>query len=238
MKSNVIVSSTDRELFGVTIRQESKTQFLNLSDLQDAYDSVKHQKGWAKDRTVIKTLMSKDNHERIYYLLEKQGFIKGDILPFIEEMKNPTKHLKKIKAYKTTGARHTKTTWCNPYLWVLIAMEMNPELYASVVMWLGDKLILNRIEAGNLYRGFSEAISKFNPDYRETAKALNYIVFDKHKNGIRNEATQEQLSDLIDVQKQLAFAVNMGYINTYKELMESMRKMWNNNHNKGGVYVR
>ena len=37
MKSNVIMNSPDRELFGIKIRQETKTQFLNLSDLQEAY---------------------------------------------------------------------------------------------------------------------------------------------------------------------------------------------------------
>lgn len=226
MKSNVIISSTDRELFGVTIRQETKTGFLNLSDLQDVYDSVKFNKGWAKEKTVQSILSTKDNHERIFYLLEKQGIINCEISQFIEMMKNPAKNLKKLKAYKTTGARHTKTTWCNPYLWVLIAMEMNPELYANVVMWLGDKLILNRIEAGNLYKGFSEAISKFNPDYRETAKALNYIVFGRHETGIRNSATQLELSNLVDVQKKLAFAVNMGYIKNKKVLIEEMRKMY------------
>ena len=56
-----------------------------------------------------------------------------------------------------------RSTWCNPYLWVLVAMEMNPELYAKVVVWLTDKLIINRIEAGNFYKGFTDQIKQWNP---------------------------------------------------------------------------
>lgn len=46
MKTNVVLNSPDRELFGVKIRQESKTQMLNLSDLQEAYTIARVQNGW------------------------------------------------------------------------------------------------------------------------------------------------------------------------------------------------
>ena len=38
MKTDVILSSTDRELFGITIRQNTKEQFLSVTDLQNAYE--------------------------------------------------------------------------------------------------------------------------------------------------------------------------------------------------------
>lgn len=36
MKTNIVLKSTDRNLFGVTVRQETKTQFLSVTDLQEA----------------------------------------------------------------------------------------------------------------------------------------------------------------------------------------------------------
>ncbi len=218
--------STDRELFGVQIRQETKTGMLNLSDLEKAYKSAALKFGWS-DRNVTEVLNGKNNSERIYYLLEKQDIIKLEISSFIEEyQKSPAKTLKRYNSYKTTGARHTKTTWVNPYIWVLVAMEMNPMLYAETVTWLTDKLILDRIEAGNFYKEFGKAVYDWSPNYPRLAKGLNYIVFGKHETGIRNKASQKELTKLVDVQKTLAFSINMGFIKSEEQLIDVMTKMY------------
>jgi len=143
--------------------------------------------------------------------------------------------LKSLGVYKTTGARHTKTTWCNPYIWVLVAMELNPMLYAETVMWLSDKLLVNRIEAGNFYKELGSAISKWNPDYSKIAKALNYIVFGRHEAGIRNSASQEQLKKLTDIESKMAFAINMGYIKNESELINALRKIYNEKNQIGNL---
>jgi hypothetical protein len=226
MKTNQIMISQDRELFGVLIRQETKTNMLNLSDLKEAYTHGRVLKGWNLKR-IENVLESIDNHERLFHLLDKQGFVDVDFNEFSKQMvKSPAKALKSLGVYKTTGRGETKTTWCNPYVWVLIAMEMNPELYASVVTWLTDKLILNRIEAGNFYKGFTNSIIDWKPNYPKIAYALNQIVFGKHEIGIRNNANEEQLKQLTDIQKKLGFAVEMGYITDEKMLMEEMRKIY------------
>ncbi len=202
--------SPDRILYGVHVRQETQTGFLNLSDLQEAYNKARNIHGWVeKNLTMI--LTSNQNLERIYYLLEKQNIIKLSFLSFMEEVKieGIAKTLKKYNAYKTTGSRESKITWCNPYLWVLIAMEMNPILYAEVVTWLTDKLILNRIEAGDLYKGLTSSVARFrNVDYGRLAKALNYIIFNKHEPGIRNLATEKQLKELDNLEREMAFAID------------------------------
>lgn len=112
MKTNVVLKSEDRILYGTTIRQETKTGFLNLSDLQRAYDQEAFKNGWSIKKHQD-LLASKDNLERIYYILKKQGFINVGILEFIEMTENetPAKLLKKLNVYKTNGARQTKTTW-------------------------------------------------------------------------------------------------------------------------------
>lgn len=233
MKSNQVMITQDRELFGVKIRQETKTGMLNLSDLQQAYGIARIEHGWS-ERNLTEVLNSVTNSERLFYVLEKQGFIKVDISSFMNEYrKSPAKYLKSIGVYKASGARSNKTVWCNPYVWMMVALEMNPMLYANVITWLTDKLILNRIEAGDFYKDFTKQISKWNPDYVQVAKGLNYIIFGKHKNGIRNNATEKQLKELVDIQKNLAFAIKKGYIKSESQLLEDMRGMyndkWNNN---------
>jgi hypothetical protein len=226
MKTNMILNSPDRMLFDVQIRQETLTKFLNLSDLQDAYDSVRVQNGWAK-KDVQKLLSYEDNAERIYYILNEQKKVNCLLSQFMADYKkSPAKYLKKIDVYKTTGARETKTTWCNPYIWVLIAMEMNPMLYAKVVMWLTDKLILNRIEAGNFYKEFTAQLQQKinNPDYAKIAIEINKVVFGRHELGIRQVASEKELKELYVFEQNLAYALKNNFINTEQELINHIRK--------------
>ena len=233
MKTNVTLQSTDRNLFGVTIRQETRTRFLSLTDLQIAYDNIRTKEGWS-ERTVDKILRNKINHERIFYILEQQGFpINHQIWGFTEQVDKEgiAKVLKNLKAYKTTGRGDNRTVNCDPYIWTLVAMEMNPKLYASVITWLGDKLLLNRIEAGNMYRGLMNSVGKFpNPNYVRVAKGLNHIVFGKHETGIRNTGSAEQLKKLEDLEKQFAFSIDMGYIKTQKQLFTDLINIYNNQY--------
>jgi hypothetical protein len=228
MKTNIVMSSSDRELFGITIRQETKTGFLNLSDLSEAYTHARVANGWAEKN--IDRIMN-DNIETIFYLLKKQGTITLQMSSFIETVKDVgfAKYMKSINAYKTTGARHTKTTWVNPYIFVMVAMDLNPLFKANVIGWLTDQLIINRIEAGNFCKALNASIQKFNPDgnrYITLAKALNHIVFNKHETGIRNTGTKEQLKALAGIQEKMAFAIEMDYITSFDMLLSELRKLW------------
>jgi hypothetical protein len=237
MKTNVVLKSSDRELFGVTIRQETKTGFLNLSDLQQAYNKQSELEGWS-NKNIQEVLSYKENYYRVFYLLEKQGIINSSLNEFIEDVEKQTliKILKKNKAYKTTGARQTKTTWCNPYVWVLVAMEMNPKLYGEVIMWLTDKLIINRIEAGNFYKELSKQLcEKFKADgdmYKNTGRALNFCIFNRHETNMRNDASAKELKELEYLEKHLSDSISAGFIKTYDEMITYLKKVWANKFGK------
>ena len=117
--------------------------------------------GWS-DKHLTEVFRDTANVERIYYILYEQGIIKSQISEFMESVSKQgiIKTLKGIGVYKTTGRGENKTVMCNPYIWVLMAMELNPQLYAKVVTWLTDKLILNRIEAGNMCKALNSALYK------------------------------------------------------------------------------
>ena len=233
MKTSVVMHSSDRKLFGITIRQQSKTGHLNLTDLQGAYAVARLQHQWS-ERNLTEVLNAKANAERIYYLLSERGLVKLDFSSFMEEAgkQGIVKLLKGLAAYRTSGRAANKTTWCDPYIWVLVAMEMNPMLYAKTVTWLTDSLLLNRIEAGNMYRGLSAAIAGFaKPDYAATARALNLLVFGKHEAGIRQMAASAQLKELASLEENMAFSISMGFINSQEELLQALRKVWHQKFN-------
>ena len=226
MKTNIVMKSEkDRELFGVVIKQETKTGFMSLTDLQEAYTHGRVLNGWS-NKHLTEVFRDTANVERIYYILYEQGIIKSQISEFMESVSKQgiIKTLKGIGVYKTTGRGEKKTVMCNPYIWVLMAMELNPQLYAKVVTWLTDKLILNRIEAGNMCKALNSALYKIkNTDFSKIAIELNKKAFGKHEAGIRNTRSKEELEKLYRLEDRVAFAIDRGYIKNTDEIIKAIR---------------
>lgn len=132
-----------------------------------------------------------------------------------------------------TGRREPDKVWMNPTLFIKFAMWLNPRFEVKVIKFVQDELIRFRHDCGDNYLSLTSALSAI-PDieYAEVAKAMNFIVFNNHCRDIRNGATHEQLRELNDLQKKLAFAVNMGFIKSHATLMATMRKMWNEKYRK------
>jgi len=56
------------------------------------------------------------------------------------------------------------------------------------------------------------------------AKALNHKIFNRHETGIRNLATKEQLQKLYELESNLAFAIDMGYITRFDDVINAIKK--------------
>ena len=226
MKSNVILSSTDRELFGVTIRQNTKEQFLSISDLQKAYEKARWQYGWS-DKRINDILSSTDTKERVYFLLKERGLVKAEITVFMEMVKKEglTKVLKGLGIYKATGRGENKTVMADPYIWVLIAMELNPMLYAKVIIWLTDSLIFDRIEAGGEFMPMNASIKKIvqSPDYPKYARLINEKVFGQHQTGMRNLASAKELRKIADIEKFITQSISMGFLKSEIDVVNSIK---------------
>lgn len=221
--------SKDKVLYGVVIRQDIKTSFMSLTGLQEAYTRKRVEMGW-NDKRIENILSNKESAERIFYILKRQKYLKHENLnEFMDmvESESLIKVMKWYKAYKTTGRGENRNVMCDPYIWVLVAVELNPMLYAEVTGWLNDKLILNRIGIGDKYNTLSRAVSIFdNVDYAEMADKLNWIVFNKHGYVLDGRATQEQLKELETLQSNLAFCIEMGTISSFSNLMSMMRSIY------------
>ena len=226
MKSNVVLSSTDRELFGVTIRQNTKEQFLSITDLQKAYERARWQYGWS-DKRVNDILSTADTKERVYFLLKERDVIKAEMPVFMEMVRKEglTKVLKGLGIYRATGRGENKTVMADPYIWVLIAMELNPMLYAKVIIWLTDSLIFDRIEAGSEFMPMNASIKKIvsSPDYPKYARLINEKVFGQHQTGMRNLASAKELRKIADIEKFITQSISMGFLKSENDVVDSIK---------------
>lgn len=133
------------------------------------------------------------------------------------------------KGNKSKGIENN--IWMHPYLFLDFAMWINPKFKLEVIRFVYDQLIQFRHSAGDNYKGLTSAIQRYsNVNYAVLAKGLNYIVFGKHEENLRQTASQEQLKQLTELQKQLAFSIDMGYIKSFDELINEMRRIWDMKH--------
>lgn len=131
-----------------------------------------------------------------------------------------------VKSKASRGAN--AGTWVHPYLFIDLCLWLNPKFKLQVIKFVMDELVKNRHEAGIGYRSLSGATKGLEgeKDYQKMGKALNCIVFGSHERGIRNKATEEQLKELSKTQHDLATMIELDFINTFDELISTMRKMY------------
>ena len=135
--------------------------------------------------------------------------------------------------YLTSRGKYSGGTWTTPLLFIDFAMWLNPKFKVQVLKFVYDELIKCRTAAGDNYNVLAKSIASLpDVDYPKVARALNWIVFNKHERDIRNTATPQQLQDMDELQRKLAFSVDMGYIRSFPDLMNSMRRIYNRQHAK------
>jgi hypothetical protein len=205
---------------------------LCLTDLQRAYDELATKNGW-KFREINKILNVKEspeNAEWLYYVLKERGFINVEISTFIEECENKTliKVLKKMKLYTMFSRGGTRIIFVNPDVFVLVALELNPMLYAKAITWLSDNLIYNRIGVGDEGNQLMSRIRQiWNPDtefYKHVQWALNYIIYNRHETGIRNISGAEDLAQMEKLQNNFAFFIDTGFVKDKEDLLLQLRQ--------------
>ena len=232
------MKSKDRILFDVVIRQDTKDSFLSLSDLNEAYIRAREINGWSI-KHLDDILKTNSNVERIYYVIREQIFCdKTEKTRFYENYPDYSsfkkvvdkvglpKVLKQLHLYRMTGRGENREVMCNPYIWVLVAMEMNPILYAKVVGWITDGLILRRIEASTLNKKLADAMKNnfTNPEYWKINVALNERVYGEHMRGIRNTSKEQGLVSLNGLQEVMAYLINNGIIHNQEQLLQKIKE--------------
>ena len=174
-------------------------------------------------------MQSKKMIERLFYILKEKDFIKVEISSFIEmcEKEGITKVLKGLGVWKTTGKGNTRVVMCDPYIWISIALELNPIIYAKVIGFITDSLIFDRIEAGSEFKPMNNAIKSIipNPEYPKYAIAINKKVFGTHLSGMRNLATAQELKKITKIEQFITNAIEMGMIKTDEQILKTIQNM-------------
>jgi hypothetical protein len=226
MKTNVTMKSTDREVFGITVRQETKNGFMSVTDLQQAYERARWIHGWNEKR-INDILSNIETKERVYHLLNERNFINTGIPVFTELVENQglINVMKNLGVWKTTGRGTNRNVVCDPYIWTLLAMELNPMLYAKVIIWLTDSLIFDRMDAGDKFKPMNGAISRVlgNPDYPKYAREINMRVFGEHITGMRNLASSKELRLISEIENTVTKAIEHNWVRTEEDILRLIR---------------
>lgn len=210
MKTSVVMI---REMGDFKISQRTKDGFFNATSLIKLWNAVK---GNPK-RSLGDFFRQKGTKDFINVLIEDKDL-----------------HVVNSPYVKSKASRGINAgTWVHPYLFIKIAMWINPKFELHVIKFVYDQLIDFRHKAGDNYRSLSASASVYpNVDYPQLAKALNWNTFNKHERGIRQTATSEQLDELHKLEEQLTFAIDMGYIKTFEQLISDLRNRYNSKYNK------
>ena len=218
--------SLDRVVFGITVRQETKDGFMSVTDLQQAYEKARWIHGWP-ERRINDVLQNPQIQNKIYYILKKKNLISiplGDFRSLVEA-EGITSVVKKIGVWKVTGRGEKRNVVCDKYVWMVIAMELNPMLFAEVIVWLTDSLIFDRMEAGDKFKPMNAAICRLlpKPDYATYAREINLRVFGEHITGMRNLASAKELRLISDIETTVTKAIQHGWIKTEEDILKLIR---------------
>lgn len=195
-----------RKMGNFDVTQRTKDSFFNATDLIKQWNKYSGQK-----KEVSKFFELENTKEFITTLMQEDNL-----------------HTQDSAYLKSKASRGVNSgTWMTPILFIKFAMWLNSKFEIQVIKFVYDNLMAFRNDAGDNYLGLTNAVQRLNNcDYSQLAKGLNWIVFNRHESGIRQTATQEQLKELNELQKKLAFAVDMGYIKSFDELINEMRRIW------------
>jgi hypothetical protein len=163
----------------------------------------------------------------VYHILKERNLINLRFLQFTElvESEGLITVMKGLGVWKTTGRGENRNVVCDPYIWTLLAMELNPMLYAKVVIWLTDSLLFDRMEAGDKFKPMNGAIARLleKPDYPKYAREINLRVFGEHIQGMRNLACAKELRLISEIENTVTKAIEHGWVKSEDDILKLIR---------------
>ena len=142
----------ERSIFGKTIKQKHKSEMLSAKDLIDAGNEYR-----------VKEL-GKRNFVTMNDYLKTQS-AKDFLETMEEEFGSDTKLYIKNKEH-----------WVHPYVFMDIALWINPKLKVKVYKWLHDSLLKNRDVSGNSYNKMTGIVFKHFKPFKEAKEEIRSIA--------------------------------------------------------------
>lgn len=178
MKTEVVMK---RELFGREIRQKSKSEYFSATDLVNAGNR------WRLQRDLS--------------IFNLSGFLgQSKTKEFIKMLESDYGQVV-IK-----GRGRNSSTWVHPFLFIDIALAINPELKIEVYKWLYDELLKYRNDSGDSYKKMCGAIACKTSSRDITNKIQNIARVIKSEIGVNDweTATEAQLKRRDKIQEKIA----------------------------------
>jgi len=98
-----------------------------------------------------------------------------------------------------------------------------------------DEMVCYSCDAGDSSREMADALKRIVPAsllptaIQNIAKALNHIVFGTHESESHNRKGEENLMrELATLEKDIAKFINNGFVQSYEQIMNYLRKEWCN----------
>jgi hypothetical protein len=176
-----------RELFGCEIAQKSKSEFFSATDL------VKAGNKWRilNDLSLFNLSMwLKNESTQSFIVALKQEF--GEVI--------------------SIGRGSKSVTWVHPFLFIDIALAINPKLKIEVYKWLYDHLLKYRNNSGDSYKKMAGALLF---KYKNKSEFPKYIIQVasriKNRMGIKdwNEASEKQLEQRDKIHEAVSLLSNI-----------------------------
>lgn len=224
MKTNQVMK---RPMGNFLVEQRTKDSMFNATNLLKQWnDFVEHN----------------DNTQKIGYVRKKDlddFFSNKGIKEFIEALMVEENLHTQNSAYVKSKARADRGggTWMHPILFVKFAMWLNPRFEVQVIKFVYDQMLKYRNDAGDAYRELGTAVQKivskkFMPVAMcKIAQAINYVVFGQHEHEMRNKQGEESKQyELFNMERQVAMLINDGFIRSYDQVIEYLRKKYSEKH--------
>ena len=120
--------------------------------------------------------------------------------------------------------------WMHPLLFIDFAMYLNPRFKVQVLKFVQDQLIAYRNKVACSYKGWSATLKKLgattSDDYSSVQRCMNYAIFGRHEDGIRNTATEDELIKMANLEAQISQLVEFDMIKSINDVKQFLKKVW------------
>jgi len=202
-----------RNLNGLEVRQNHKTEMFNANDLLAIYNKENKEKRL-------------DNYLRATSTNEYKNFLEQKAID--SNTSDVSELNQQDSVIKTSRGRVNGGTWMHPNLFIDFAMWLSVEFKDWAIECVKDRLIAFRDDAGESFKEVNQMLALRGPRrpivYIQEAKMINELVFEG-KTGQRNNATEEQLDLLSRIQKADIKLIEQGDSITERKRKLEMFKM-------------
>lgn len=217
MKTNQIL---ERPMGNFKVLQRTVDGYFDANDLLRQWNAVP-----GNTRRRMDKFLESDNTKAFMIALAKDESQRSKMTIGVNQL------VTTIKGRNTKDGKTLDKVYMNPLLFIKFAMWINPEFEVKVLRFVYDQLIQYRNDAGDAYREMNSALKTIvHPNLlqaaiKNVARALNYVVYGAHETGMRNKVGEElKARELLELERDVAKSIKRGFIKTYDECMNFLRR--------------